>query len=69
MRKKDYELIASSLHRCKMVNCQQLEGNRVKREAKNAMLRLVATDLATTLKDDNPRFDRQKFMKACGLDS
>ncbi len=63
MTKKDYELIARSVWRSGYVP----DKNKVRQVAKTAMRRLIAIDLASSLKEDNPRFDREKFMSACGI--
>jgi hypothetical protein len=65
MTKKDYELIAGAIHRCKMV--AEINKNRTKREAEQRMLRLVATDLGASLKHDNPKFDGERFRDYCGI--
>lgn len=66
MTKKDYELIAGCIARTRMVN--ELEGNSVKRQVRQACLRLVTIDLTATLAEENPLFNKQKFIKACGLE-
>lgn len=67
MTKKDYELIAGSVRRSLQV-AEMLEHNQVKRQAKVNALRLVANDLAGSLYGDNPKFDRVKFLTACGVE-
>lgn len=32
-------------------------------------LLLVAQNMSDTLQQDNPRFDRERFLKACGVQS
>lgn len=63
MTKKDYVLIAQSIWRSGYVP----DKNKVRQEAKESMRRLIAIDLASSLKHDNTRFDRAKFMEACGF--
>jgi hypothetical protein len=58
MSKKDYELIAGVL--------KQQYGNMVFRSGADAWSELVI-QFATTLAANNPRFDRARFLKACGL--
>lgn len=65
MERRHFELIAGSVSRSRMA--KGLEGNAVKRTAALDGIRLVAIDLAATLANDNPNFDRARFMKACGL--
>lgn len=67
MTKKDYELIAQSVRRTRMV--EGWDKNQLRKQAKMAALRLVANDLAGSLYGDNPRFDRTKFLTACGIET
>lgn len=62
MTKKDYELIAGAFHRSQFIE----DKNKVRQEAKMKMHRLIVTDLAATLKHENPKFDIDKFYRACG---
>ena len=57
MTKKDYVKIAAAL-RCTRNDYPLAEPD---------ILDSVCQRLATVLKDDNPKFDRAKFYKACGL--
>lgn len=66
MTKSNYVLIADSIHRSKMVT-EMLEKNQVRKQAKLDAYRLVASDLAGSLYGDNKKFDRDKFLKACGV--
>ncbi len=59
MTKKDYETIA------KIIAQVQREFRGVE-DGVNA-LRDVAVFLASDLERDNPRFDRERFLKACGV--
>lgn len=34
-----------------------------------SVLKLIAHNIANTLAQDNPRFDRARFLKACGVAS
>jgi hypothetical protein len=63
MTKKDYELIAMSVWRSGFI----INGNKIKQEARESMRRLIANDLASSLAHANPRFDRIKFLQACGV--
>ncbi len=65
MTKKDYVLIAGALHRSGMA--KGLEKNAIKRQAGEDMRRLIAIDLASSLKEDNAKFDWDRFMEACGV--
>ena len=63
MTRKDYELIAAAIHRTGMAS-------RIgKRKSAEQAIRLAAIDLAANLEHDNPRFDRNRFLKACGVES
>lgn len=65
MNRKEYRILASAIRRTNMAN--GMERNAIKREAKNASLRLFATDLIATLAHEYPNFDEQMFREACGL--
>lgn len=57
MTKKDYELLAEVLNNC----------YEAKQECNTATVTLVAEVLADHLQLDNPRFDRNRFLTACGV--
>lgn len=59
MTRKDYELIAKVINR----NTVSLSESAFIDFAK------MAEDLATELETENPRFDRQRFLTACGLEA
>lgn len=66
MTRKDYILIAAAIHRSGMAHgigrksaAEQAGGNRA--------LALLATDLAATLANENPNFDKVRFLAACGV--
>lgn len=59
MTRKDYELIAKVL---KDLNDDFNNGG-----ADEVSLALVAEELATALALDNPRFNRARFVSACGV--
>jgi len=56
MTKKDFELIAAALARCKP-------------SALNTAWYNVVYALADALATTNPRFDRARFLAACGVQS
>lgn len=63
MTKKDYEAIAKVIHRC-------LLGERPYDEWEAGFVagaRSIALDLTQIFEADNPRFDREKFLRACGV--
>ena len=57
MTRKDYVAIASCIK-------FQYDGQT---PAGRDALKLVARDIADEMARDNPRFDRARFLKACGL--
>lgn len=63
MTKKDYEIIAKSIWRSGYIK----DTNKIKQEAREAMRRLIANDLAGSLKGDNPKFNTGIFLKACDI--
>ena len=56
MSRKHYEGIANALREVMEISDYELEEETV---------RWVALRLSAFLAEDNPRFDRQKFLKAC----
>ena len=66
MTKKDYELIAKAIeqstwfYRCGLPLVDDLR-------TPEAVLLGVAMELVERLAADNPRFDEQRFMAACGV--
>jgi hypothetical protein len=65
MTRKDYVLIAVALRDTLLIDCpteEFLNGAIAARDS--AVLRV-----ADALGRDNPRFDRERFLKACGVQS
>ena len=62
MTKKDYILIANAIGRTGMAS----NIGRRKRSPEE-VLSLLVTDLSASFKNDNPRFDGDRFRAACGL--
>ena len=58
MTKRDFELIASVF---------ALETKEEEQGRALAKMRWIATGLATKFSAENPRFDRERFLKACGV--
>lgn len=62
MTKKDYELIANGFYRARIIN-----------EKRNAKLfdgiNIAMMFVVDQLEANNPRFDRNKFLTACGIDN
>ena len=68
MTRKDYELIAEAIKDVGLfyhVGQPQLSGPVMR---PGDVLFSVASELARELAAENPRFDRQRFWAACGLD-
>jgi hypothetical protein len=59
MTRKDYVLIADTL--------ANLMSDFNNGGEDSVSLSLVAQELADTLEADNPRFDRERFLTACGV--
>jgi hypothetical protein len=68
MTKKDYILIAAALHRGKPATQEGVPCNTYTSIACNTYTN-IATHIATALATDNPRFNRSRFLEACGLQS
>lgn len=63
MTRKDYVAIAAAIHRTGMAITIG------PRKSAEYALKLAATDIAATMAQDNPRFDRARFLTACGIES
>lgn len=61
MTKKDFELIASSLKK----SFEEAQGNL----NQEVTIEGLIIDLSDTLAGKNPRFNKEKFLKACGVDN
>jgi len=60
MTKKDYELIAETLK-------SSYEDNINKSSASVGAISLLIQNFALNLETTNPRFNREMFLKACGV--
>ena len=58
MTKKDYELIANTVKEVKRLYASKSD---------SPILTILMFELARELKKENPKFDKQKFANACGL--
>jgi hypothetical protein len=74
MTRKDYEIIAAEFKKyadCDNDHFARLNAAGFEPEAQHRArairLVLLANSLAVRLAQDNPRFDRATFIKACGL--
>lgn len=61
MTRKDYELIAKAIKRAN----ENWEG--FEEEYPAVVIAGISAMLATQLEQDNPRFDRARFLTACGV--
>lgn len=59
MTRKDYQKFADLVR--KYVSTEGKEGKEY--------IEMFADDLSIILAEDNPRFDRDKFMRACGYEN
>ena len=69
MTKKDYELIASEIEFAKINFVDNATGDKPYDNGKYDTWYVMAINLATTLKNNNPKFDRERFLEACGVTS
>lgn len=72
MTKTDFETVAAVLHGVMdaTVACQGPTDNNADKwydAGRNSAVMAVAVDLAVKFEENNPRFDRQKFLTACGV--
>jgi hypothetical protein len=67
MTKKDYQLIAKSIY---TINNKYLnDGQAFNKYLMMDLLEEVAKELADSMITNNPRFNRSKFLEACGLEN
>jgi hypothetical protein len=64
--RKDYVLIASAVERVALDAREIMKGLPIGDVWDHAVI-AVATELADALAADNPRFERERFLKACGV--
>lgn len=71
MTRKDYVAIASIIHPYAISaaphTAGKVERGRIAHAASYA--KDIALDIASHMANDNPRFDRARFLKACGIES
>ena len=67
MTRKDYVLIAGKLYQAKL----DILGKEAPSDHSNMLdgVSLAAEHIADAMQIDNPRFDRERFLKACGVQS
>jgi hypothetical protein len=66
MTRKDYIAIASCIQSAQQYNPWPTAAEM---DAALLMKRTIAQNIAHTMANDNPRFDRAKFLAACGVQS
>lgn len=66
MTRKDYELIADVIKPL-VKGCQDLTEDNPEAYSYLSLIRELVNNLSDKLVENNPRFDRSKFWKACGL--
>lgn len=65
MTKKDYEKFAAMMRTHICVNVEPADQWEA---GYDSAMREVANSLASVFQRDNPRFDRERFLKACGIE-
>lgn len=65
MSKKDYVIIAKAIKDSKLALLARSDSDLA--DNHNLAVKCVAANLATTLANNNHRFDRNRFMVACGF--
>ena len=71
MTKKDYVLIAKTILRERLADSLEFAhplDERARKVSNQATERVVLA-LANAFRDDNPRFDWDRFVNACGVES
>ena len=68
MSKKDFELIARVLKRCRADSEYHTALSGPQRRAAVASIDNASIDFADELAATNPRFDRERFLRACGVE-
>lgn len=69
MTKKDYVAIARVIAQCEFRAHPEFasERDRTIEYANNNARSIIAVDLCDIFAADNPRFDRERFLRACGI--
>ena len=67
MTESDFEIIAASLARTRMAST--IGGTAAAKVAKESAVRLATVDIAATLANAHPHFERNRFMRAAGFAS
>lgn len=67
MTRKDYEKIASAMFD-RMVDLRPSDHGRKVERAYKAQHKALCNNVADVLACDNERFDRERFLRACGVE-
>lgn len=69
LSKKYYKAIAEVIdrHQTEIINTATRDGKLEKMNHKLDALHDIAYALSRLFMDDNPNFDRERFLKACGI--
>lgn len=69
MTKKDFELLAAALHGAEPMAHGYPSNPQAEYQAAYGAWRLACRHVAHALATTNPRFDRDRFLQACGVAS
>lgn len=70
MTKKHYEMVASTIRQQRAIALNwNGEGAAQDCRLVHASTEAIARVMAVKFADDNPMFDRERFLKACGVES
>jgi hypothetical protein len=67
MTRKDYVTIAQAINATRYTLDPSILGEPVYANGINTAMSEVAGRLADSMAQDNPRFDRERFLNACGV--
>lgn len=70
MTRKDYEKIAAVIEGMSIVGAPENTGKDAPMYLRGCreQIKTLADGMADMLAQDNPRFDRERFLKACGVE-
>ena len=71
MTKQSYEAAAKIVQQIYAIHCQADDIRRLsvkEKKARQLEAKAVCTAFVLFFRDDNPRFDQERFMKACGVE-
>lgn len=66
MNPQQINIITGAIHRSGMAQDVQSK-NKIKRQARESMRRLIAIDISASLRELDKSFKEDDFMKQCGL--